>query len=195
LLSGRYSIVIEGCDGSGFSRSCRQGWSAPVFVDVGAIDIIHKDSGGLIPIRASQSPADAAAALEDRVTTVFRLACGADLSGEADAAFASKALGKLYMSDVVGVSDCSSPTTLIDQVNKALLGVKPKGHVGTTVAVGEGAGIGAAEGALVGTAVVPGVGTTIAGAPPAPVRTAPRQTRAAQHQESEGVLRERPQRT
>lgn len=128
--AGRYSVFVEGCDKAGIIQStsaCNQGFSGPVFVDVGYIDVAHKVDGS--PLPSATSIAEAQATLADRARIGFQRGCAGSFGGELDSEFAFKALSKLYMATHPGASDCGGNP--ISDVKTALTNAKANGNVGT----------------------------------------------------------------
>ncbi len=170
---GRFSLIVEGCHNGGFlsSSHCDQGWSNPVFVDAGldpqccqwqTLDISHRpvrdSSNNPIPLLPATSTADIESAFKDHLTIGFRASCTQTFPSTLNSDFTWAALGKLYMSDIVGVDLCESGR-LISDTNAALRGATVATQVGTDFQPGAaGTAAGAGLGALIGAAIGFGLG-------------------------------------
>ncbi len=168
---GRYAIMVEGCDngGSGFlgvKDTCRQGWSNPVFVDKGAIDVAHKavDPLGTVALPTAVNPADTRALVDEHVKAALLPTCFGTLGGPLGEGFVGTAFGKLYMSDVPNLHDCPGPQLIAD-TNAALRIAKKEAEVGTDFDLGSPVTdgiVGAVAGAILG-GLTGGIGNVVIG--------------------------------
>jgi hypothetical protein len=162
LPDSRYFVIVEGCNTDG-SRpvQCDQGWSAPAYVDVNPIDVMHDVSGN--PLLPATTPIATSSTFDSRVTLGFFRTCnlGFPQSFAVDIYSAWLALGKLYLAtNVETLPTCGTTpnvsetkTTLIKETNDWLRNAKVNSEVGTdfkVVTAGEGGLAGLGVGAVAG---------------------------------------------
>jgi hypothetical protein len=152
-LAGTYSIEVEGCDDAfAGSSSCRQGWSNPVVVDTGFVDVAHR-ADGISELPSASTPAEAAATLDDRARIGDQWGCPSSFGSVVDEPFTFIALAKLHMAVLAGPGDCAvNNAHLMDEVNKALVSAKVTTEVGTDVSFGQAVAPGTGGGAAAGCA-------------------------------------------
>ena len=158
--SGRFGIRVEGCDNGGFLQSsdCKQGFSNPVVVDAGYIDVGHTwDGRDLLP---ATSVAETKATLHDRHLLGILRSCRRGFAETTlDENNAATALFKLDGASSEVAAAClfrppsdtaAAQAELWKSVNDWLKTAEIKSEVGTGFGTREGAIIGGAEGGLTG---------------------------------------------